>query len=337
MPRVKRLATGKVPLEVLERCVFPRLGIPSERVLRGAAVGEDAPIIDMGDKVLVIKANPITGTERNIGYLAVHINANDVATRGAKPLWFLSIILLPEMAEERVLDKITSEVHEACSILGVQVIGGHTECTPGLKKPLFAGFMVGEAPKNRYLSSNKPEIGDLIVMTKSGGLEGTSILANDLSHILKGKVKPETLKRSKRLVKEISIVKEALKAIEIGGVHALHTPTEGGIQNGLYEIAVSSGLGIEVFIDKIPFLPETVEVSKALGVDPLKLMSSGSLLMSVNASMVDVIVGALTDLGIKATVIGKITPSGKPIFVSGSTRKKIEPVEQDEVYRLLSG
>ncbi len=336
MPRTRRLATGKVPLEVLERCVFPRLGKSSERVLRGASIGEDAPIIDMGEKVLVVKANPITGAEENIGHLVVHINANDVATRGAKPQWFLSIILLPEGATEKLLNRIASEIHEACLQLGVNVIGGHTECTPGLKGPVLAGFMIGEAQKDTYLPSNKPENGDLIVMTKYAGLEGTSILANDLEDALKGKMNPSAIKKAKMHWKHISVVNEALRALELGGVHAMHTPTEGGIQNGLYEMTKSSGLASEVYIDRIQFLPETVELSEALGLDPLKLMSSGSLLIAVAASKANIIVKELTNLGIKTTIIGKFTTKGKPMFIDKDTRREIESVKQDEVYRIIS-
>jgi hydrogenase maturation factor len=194
--------------------------------------------------------------------------------------------------------------------------------------------MIGEASKSRYLQCNRPEVGDLVVMTKYGGLEGTSILANDLNRILRGKMKPKSNKIAKTLLKDISVVREALISLEVGGVHALHTPTEGGIQNGLYEMAKSSGLGLEVNIESIPFLPETIELSELLDVDPLRLMSSGSLLISIDASKADKLIKELTGSNIRATIIGKFTSAKKSIFINRNTSRDIEPVKQDEVYRI---
>ncbi|MGD0804797.1 MAG: AIR synthase family protein [Candidatus Bathyarchaeia archaeon] len=337
MPQNRRLRTGKIPNDVLKRCVLNRLGSRSDRVIRGAAIGEDAPIIDMGTKVLVAKANPITGAEENIGRLAVHVNANDVAARGAKPLWFMNTILLPEGCTESKLEDIMDEVNRACIELGVQLIGGHTECVAGLERPIVAGFMMGEAPKNRYVTTSGAKPGDRILLTKTAGLEGTSILASDLEEKLKRKVDQKTLQRARRMIDEISVVSEALMAVETGGVHSMHTPTEGGVLNGLYEMGAAAGVGLSVEENLIPIAPETRIISEILGVDPLKLLSSGSLLMSVNESSIGRILDALESIRVKVTIIGEVKErqEGRVITRSDGTQKTIASVRQDELFRVL--
>jgi hydrogenase maturation factor len=306
-------------------------------VIRGAAIGEDASIIDMGAKVLVAKANPITGAEGNIGRLAVHVNANDVAARGAKPLWFMSTILLPEGCTEAMLEDIMDEINRACIELGVQLIGGHTECVAGLEKPIISGFMMGEAPKNRYVTTGGAKPGDRIILTKTAGLEGTSILASDLEEKLKRKIDQKTLQRARRMIDAISVVPEALKAVETGGVHSMHTPTEGGVLNGLYEMGAAAGVGLSIEENLIPVAPETSIISETLGVDPLKLLSSGSLLMAVTESSVGKILEALEGIGIQATIIGEVKerPEGRVITRTDGTQKTIDPVRQDELFRVL--
>lgn len=337
MPPNRRLRTGRIPEDVLRRCVLNHLGTPSDRVIRGAAIGEDASVIDMGNKVLVAKANPITGAEGNIGRLAVHINANDVATRGAKPLWFMDTIFLPEETNENRLYEIMDEIHTACCELGVQLIGGHTESIRGLDKPIISGFMLGEAKKEKYITTEGAKSDDEIILTKTAGLEGTSILATDLEEKLKRKVDQKTLQRARRMIDKISVVPEALKAVDVGGVHALHTPTEGGVLNGLYEMATAAGIGLRVDEARIPIAPETAVIVETLGVDPLKLLSSGALLMSVDKGYTERILDALEKIHIKASLIGEATvkEEGRIITRNNGTQKKIESVGRDELFRIL--
>jgi hydrogenase maturation factor len=331
------LRTGKVSHDILRRCVLPRLGTPSDRVIRGAAIGEDAPIIDMGSKVLVAKANPITGADVNIGKLVVHINANDVAARGAKPLWFMSTVLLPEGATESRLEIIMDEMDRACKELGVQLIGGHTECVAGLDKPIVAGFMMGEAPKNRYVTTGGAKPGDKIILTKTVGLEGTSILASDLELKLGKKIDQRTLQRARKMVEVVSVVPEALKAVEIGGVHSMHTPTEGGILNGLFEMAHAASVGMSIEENLIPIAPETVIIAETLEVDPLKLLSSGALLLAVDEAKAEKILEALHGINVQASVIGDVRErsEGRVITRTDGSQKTIDPVRQDELFRVL--
>ena len=337
MPPNRKLRTGKVSKDVLKRFVLNRLGVPSDRVIRGAAVGEDASIIDMGEKVLVAKANPVTGAEKNIGRIAVYVNANDVAARGAKPLWFMSIILLPEGCTEFRLEEIMEEINRACIELGVQLIGGHTECVAGLKRPIISGFMMGEAPKSKYVTTRGAKPGDKIILTKTVGLEGTSILASDLEGLLKRKVDQKTLQRARKMIDFISVVPDALQAVQISGVHSMHTPTEGGVLNGLYEMSAAAGVGLSIEENLIPVSPETSIISETLGVDPLKLLCSGALLIAVIESSVGDVLDALESIGIQASIIGEVKKrtDGRIITRSDGTQKTIDSVRQDELFRIL--
>jgi len=337
MPPNRKLRTGKVSNDVLKRFILNRLGVPSNRVIKGAAVGEDASIIDMGEKVLVAKANPVTGAEKNIGRIAVHINANDVAARGAKPLWFMSIILLPEGCTEFRLEEIMEEINKACNELGVQIIGGHTECVAGLKRPIISGFMMGETPKSKYITTSGAKPGDKIILTKTAGLEGTSILASDLEGLLKRKIDQKTLQRARKMIDFISVVPDALQAAQISGVHSMHTPTEGGVLNGLYEMSAAACVGLSIEENLIPISPETSIISETLGVDPLKLFSSGALLIAVIESSVGDVLDTLECIGVQASIIGEVKKmtDGRIITRSDGTQKPIDSVRQDELFRIL--
>jgi hydrogenase expression/formation protein HypE len=337
MPTYRRLRTGKIPHDVLRRCVLTHLGAPSDRVLRGAGVGEDAPIIDMGEKVLVSKANPITGAEGNIGRLVVHINANDVAARGAKPLWFMNTIFLHEGASESRLEDIVAEIDRACVELGVQIIGGHTECVAGLDHTVISGFMMGEAPKKRYVTTSGAKPGDKIILTKTAGLEGTSILASDLDERLLRKIDPKTIQRARKMIDLISVVPEALRAVEVGGVHSMHTPTEGGILNGLFEMGAAAGVGLSVEENLIPIAPETSIITDTLNADPLKLLSSGSLLLAVDEGKAEKILQALEAIKVPASIIGDVKErsEGRVLTRTNGSQITIDPVRQDELFRIL--
>jgi len=332
-----RLPTGKVPKDVLEKLVFTCLGVPSDRVLKGARVGEDSAVIDMGDMVLVAKANPVTGAESRLGTLAVHINANDVAVRGAEPRWYMGTVLLPEGANEKLLRTIMREQHEACCELGVQIVGGHTEVAPGLSRPIVAGFMLGEASKDTFVTSGGARAGDAVVLTREAGIEGAGILATDLKRRLIVSVSKTTLKRASDMLRHVSVVPEALKASRVRGVHGMHTPTEGGVINGLLEVSEASGLGFKVYGSKVPISPETKEICGALGVDPLRLLSSGSLLVLVDPSNVEDLLAALVEIEVPAQVIGEMTEdtSERLVYGEDGSATSVECVEQDELYRVL--
>ena len=337
MRGVGRLPTGKLPQDVLKRVVFERLGIHSERVLQGPGVGEDAAVIDMGDRVIVVATDPITGAVGNVGWLAVHVNANDVASTGARPLWFLCVTLLPEGNDETLLEGIMEQIHAACMEIGVALVGGHTETTPGLDRPILIGLMMGEASKEDYVTTGGASPGDVIVLTKGAGIEGTAVLAEDLARVLEDKIEASVIHAAKQMIERISVVPEAMKAVELGGVHSLHDPTEGGLLNGVWEMAEAAGVGVEIYESKIPIAPETMAICGALNVDPLKLMGSGALLIVLERMKVEKLLSLLSEIDVKASVIGEIknTEEGRVLVKTDGSRMELEAVDQDEVYRVL--
>ncbi|HEY4822754.1 MAG TPA: AIR synthase family protein [Candidatus Bathyarchaeia archaeon] len=337
MPTAKgtrRFKVGKVPPSTLLRAVYPYLGRKSRSLLIGPGIGRDAAAIGYGNKVLVFSTDPITGTATHIGRHSVHINANDIATAGARPIWYLCTILLPPDADEISLRQIMADVDDAAKSLGITVVGGHTEVTPGLTRPIIAGFMVGETTRQRLLSSEGGREGDKVLLTKTAGLEGTAILATDYANKLSD-LEPKTLDRARMFSEQISVVKEALTAARIRGVHAMHDPTEGGVLNGLWELAEASNLGIEVDADNIPVAPETGRVCRVLGLDPLRLMSSGSLLVAVDHAKAETVARALRRIPVRVSEVGRLTSTSNGRYVArGPRRLKLEAVPTDELYKL---
>jgi len=333
--RQARFTAGKFPPETLLRTVYTNLGRRDKRVLVGPGIGRDSAAVKQNGTVLVFTADPITGTPSHIGQHSVEINANDIATTGARPKWYLCTILLPIGTREKALKEISREIHDTAKRLGITVVGGHTEATPGIDRPIISGFMIGET-RGRILSAEDGRPGDRILLTKTAGLEGTAILARDKATLLRKKAVPDKLLKLARSYQEqISVVKEALLTAKLRGVHALHDPTEGGVLNGLWEMAEASNLGIEVWADKIPVAPATQVICLTLGLDPLKLMGSGTLLLAVEGSKRGMIQKALLKLPGRLTEVGKLTRRDKGrVLVKHGKRHVLTAVPQDELYKL---
>jgi hydrogenase maturation factor len=290
----------------------------------------------MRGKLLILTTDPITGAQENAGWLSVHVNANDVATRGARPVWFLCCLLLPEHSGTDILEQIMSQVDEAAREISVTVAGGHSEITPGLHRPIIVGSMVGEIASGKYISSAGAKPGDKMILTKTIGLEGTSILAYDLGEMLTHSLGDDIIQHAKTFSRRISVVRDAMIAVKTGGVHAMHDPTEGGIICGLWEIGEASRTGMVVEESRIAVAPETELVCGALRLDPLRVLSSGSLLIAAGPAKTHRITKTLQRNGIAASVIGEITkPEKGRVFVKrDGTRLKLEPT-RDELYKVL--
>ncbi|HDH43867.1 MAG TPA: hydrogenase [Thermococcus sp.] len=326
---------GKVPPEVLEKTVFDRLGVNDERVIIKSGVGIDAAAIDFGDSVLVATSDPITGAEKHIGFYAVNVNANDVATFGAKPKWFLVTILLPENADEELLEKIMEDMHKSAGRLGISIVGGHTEVTVGLNRPIVIGTMLGEVKKDQLVTSNGAKPGDVIILTKGAGIEGTSIIASENEEELKKVFGKELVENAKRFLQKISVVKEALIAAEIG-VHAMHDPTEGGIANGFHEMADAAGLGFRVYYEEIFIAEETRKLCEHFKLDPLALISSGSLLIAAPPEKAEKVVEAIRRKGIEAAIVGEFLEDNNiKVIVKDGKEVPLKRPETDEIWKLF--
>ncbi len=337
MPTTRKSASfpiGKVPPGSLVRAVYSHVGRRNPRLLLGPGIGRDTAIVRDGKRVIVFTADPVTGTTRDIGEHSVQINANDIATAGARPVWYMCTLLLPPGTSENTLEEIMKGVDSASRKLGVTVLGGHTEATRGLDRPIIAGFMVGESSTD-VLSSQGAHVGDVMLLTKSAGLEGTAIIASDYEEQLKH-VPGDLLARARSFSKKISIVKEALSIAKIRGVHALHDPTEGGVLNGFWEMAEASRLGIEIWADQIPVAEETRRICSILRLDPLKLMSSGCLLAAVDRSAVSKVAMTLRSLRVRVSEVGRMTAKRKGRYmIQGSKRRPLIAVPRDELYKMI--
>jgi hydrogenase maturation factor len=334
----QRFPVGKIPIRTLER-LLKRNRINDPRVIVGPAIGEDAAVIDMGgDRYLVAKTDPITFTADQIGWYAVHINANDIVTMGARPLWYLATLLLPEdVTTEALAEKIFHDTMEACKSIGVSLIGGHTEITCGLSRPIVVGQMLGEVEKHRLVRTNGARPGDAIILTKGIAIEGTAVIAREREDEMLQILGEQTLMRCRNFMYRpgISVFKEALVAAECGSIHAMHDPTEGGLASALYEVAWAANVGLLVQADAVPVFPETQAICNHYHIDPMGLIASGALLIMVPVKSAEKILTALLSQGIAATVIGKVTDKSEGVkLLAADGLCNLAFYEQDEFTKI---
>lgn len=331
------MKTGKVPHELLRR-LLSSISIEDRRVVVGPALGEDAAAVAVGGRLLVASIDPITFAGDLIGWYAVHVNANDVAVMGARPAWFLATVLLPEGADSSLAEEVLGQVLSACRDLDITLIGGHTEVTYGLERPIVVGAMLGET--ERVIESKGAREGDCLILTKGIAVEGTALLAREGEERLRAAGVPEeVIVRAKGLLFDpgISVVREALLAAGTGLVHAMHDPTEGGLATAVYELAEAAGLGVEVRAAAIPVLPETRLICDALSLDPLGLLASGSLLVAVAAEDCERVTGALKMSKIDAVCVGSLVSPRQGIIIDRNGRVGPLPrFERDELARFLT-
>ena len=334
------MKAGKLPLDLLSKLLND---IPQNdpRVVVGPKAGEDAALIDFGDHYLVAKTDPITFATDLIGWYVVQVNANDLAVMGATPKWLMATLLLPEGTDADQVQRTFRQLGDACTELGITLVGGHTEITYDLPRPLAIGAMLGEVEKGHEVLTSRATPGDLIVLTKGIAIEGCSILARESAEDLrKAGVGQQVIDRAADLLFSpgISVVKDARIALEAADVHAMHDPTEGGLATGLLELATAARVGLTVDLDRIPVLPECSAFCKALGLDPLGLIGSGALLATVPPNDVSGLVEALVVGGIEISEIGVVTPpeDGLKLRV-GSEVRDLPVFERDELARWLSG
>lgn len=333
------LPTGKLPPDLLAD-LLKRYVTPDPRVVVGPGIGIDAAILDLGDRCLVAKTDPITYASERIGWYAVHINANDLACCGARPRWFLATVLLPEgRTNDRLVETIFEQISLACRQLDVAWCGGHTEIVAGLDRPIVVGQMLGEVTKDGWLTAARARLGDALLLTKGIAIEGAALLAREMGDTLKGAIPEADLRKAADLLETpgISVVRDAQIALEAGGVHALHDPTEGGLAGGLWELAQASGLGIVVHEEQIPVVPECQLLARHFGIDPLGLLASGALLIAAESDRAAAIAERLHCGGIAATVIGRMVSEeeGCTIRTADQRSRPLPTFARDEIARLF--
>jgi hydrogenase maturation factor len=328
---------GKISMDILKDVVFKNLGAKRDEVVLGPSAGIDGAIVNVGSKSIIASMDPITAAIERIGWLAVNVNANDIATFGVRPTFLLSCILLPENAERGTVETISTQMNEAAKDLGIAIIGGHCEVTPRLTSPIVIGCTLGVSEEGNYVTASGAKSGDKIILTKSVGIEGTAILAWDRESQLKKVMNARMLNKAKGFYDKISVVKDAITAFKTGGVHAMHDPTEGGLTGGIHEMADASGLGVKIFKEEIRIQPETVKICKFFQVDPLQLIASGSLLVATQPESAEDVVKALKKKGIAAEIIGEFLSSPETrlmIRKNGQVGNLVRPVA-DHLWRAL--
>ena len=330
-----RVGEGKIPHDVLS-ALLARLSKPGREVIVGPAVGEDAFAVGVGRTVLVGTTDPITFASQHIGHYAVNVNANDVATMGARPRWFLATLLVPPKTGTRLLRTIFDEIDRTCVGLGIRLLGGHTEVTRAVTKPVVVGAMLGTVARRRLVVAGKAREGDTLLLTKRLAIEGTSIIAREKRKEVEALLGKRRAARARNLLFRpgMSIVAEALRAVEAGPIHAMHDPTEGGLLWGLEEISLATGLGLEVTVEDVPIYEETAAVCGHFGINPLGLIASGSLLIAVPSRSSASVAGAIKQLGIDCAPIGRL--GGKRItLVKRGKRVRFPRLKADEITKVF--
>jgi hydrogenase maturation factor len=334
------LPVGKLRAAFLQ-AVFERHPVVDPRVVVGPRVGEDAAVIDLGDRYLVATADPITFAAEDAAWYALQVNANDIAVRGARPRWFLATLLLPEgAATEASVAALFDGLAEACGELEVALVGGHTEVTHGLDRAIIAGTMLGEVDKERLVTTGGARVGDAVIMTKGVPLEGAAILAREREADLRARgVRESAIRRARGYLRTpgLSILPEAEIACEIAAVHAMHDPTEGGIATALWEMAEAAGVGLRIDRERIVELADGAAVCRAFGLDPLGTLASGALLLTMPPGDAALVVHALARESIDCHYIGQVVQRERGVvLVEGNAERPLPVFPQDEIARLFA-
>ena len=323
---------GKVPETILKRAIFKQIHTKRDEVLVGAGVGEDCAVVQVApDEVFVLSTDPITGTGKDMGRLAVQITANDLASAGAEPIGALLTVLLPPSADEALIRKLMQEVECACEELHIQVMGGHTEVTAVVNQPVISVTGVGKIKKGCLVTTGGAHAGDDVVVTKWIGIEGTSIIAKEKEEKLLQRFARPFVEEAKNFDRFLSVVPEAAIAVK-SGVSAMHDVTEGGIYGALWELAEASGIGLEIDLKAIPVRQETVEICECFRLNPYQLISSGCMLMTSPDGRK--LVRDLREAGIPAALIGRCVEGKAKKIRNGEEEAYLERPKTDELYKI---
>lgn len=326
-----KLCVGKIPIRTLNSTVLKLTGASSESVATPPRAGLDFAAFRAGKAFVVVSADPVTGVSKDIGYYAVKVSANDVATSGNAPQFAESVILLPEGSTKSDLSKIARQIHSAAKEAGIAILGGHTEVTPGLARPVVT--ITAFSVVGRFVTSGGAREGDTMIMTKTAGLEGTSVLARERD-FPPAAVTAGELRSARRLIGQLDITKEAVTAFRTGRVHAIHDCTEGGVLGAVYEMSLASDTGFELNEGAVPVAKVTRKICESLSIDPMRLIASGSILMAVEKGAEQEVERALAPV-CKVTRIGTFRKGRRLMVTKRGRTQEVKEAPQDELWRVL--
>lgn len=324
---------GKVKETVLKRSILKKIGHRRDEVILGPGIGMDCAAVKLGEgEIAVLSTDPITTARKHTGILAIHTTVNDLAASGAEPIGVLVSILLPERARESKLKEIMEDMEQTCKLLHVEIVGGHTEVSRAVNRPVLTVTGIGKCKKEELTHSKNLMPGQDLVVTKWAGLEATAILAIEKEEELHTRYSVEFIEGAQKMMEKLSVLEEAKIAKKFGAA-AMHDITEGGIFGALWEMAAASNVGVEVELKQIPMKQETIEVSEFFDLNPYQMLSGGSLLIGCEDGKR--LVAELYKAGISASVIGKVTNSNDKVVLHEEERRFIEPVRVDEIYKVI--
>ena len=305
------MQSGKLPFDLLQK-VLKKYSIIDPTVILGPEIGEDAAVIDPGKEsshYWVMTSDPITFTTEEVGYYGVVVNLNDIATRGATPKYFLATLLFPEVgSDQRIIYKIFRQIHDGCCRFNISFIGGHTEITPGLDRIILSGHMIGKVRKGHLVKTGGARTGDLLLMIKGVSIKGTSIIAREKEKELLAKGFSQSyINRAKSFIFKpgIDIFEATRIACRHASIHSMHDPTEGGLINGVIEMAIASEKEIEVDLEKALIYEESRILCGEFGINPLGTIASGSLLLTCSPRDLPALQKAFQRTSIPIRVIGR--------------------------------
>lgn len=327
------MKVGKLSNDMLKSLIIENIKFKREEVILRSTIGEDCAAIDFGDDVCLITTDPITGTANEVGRLAVHVSCNDIASNGAEPIGILLTILAPEFTTEDELREIMIQADDEATKLNVEIIGGHTEITNAVNRIVVSSTAIARQPKSKLFSNKDIKLGDMILMTKTAGIEGTGIIAYEKEEELEKILNEKELLEAKMFLRDISVVPEGVIAGKIG-VTSMHDVTEGGILGAIWELCEGVNLGAMINSEAIRVHPITSRICDYYEINPLRLISSGTMVMTVNPDKVEILREKLRCNNIEVRVIGEITL--RDIYIEkGGILSYVAPPDSDELYKVV--
>jgi hydrogenase expression/formation protein HypE len=328
------LKTGKLDNNLLEEIVFRHIRHRRPEILTRPGVGEDCAVVDFGPYECVLSTDPITAADAQAGLLAIHVSCNDIASNGVAPLGVMLAVLLPEGTEEEDIRELMRRAAAAAEELDVEIIGGHTEVTAAVTKPVIISTAIGRAKKGASQSAKAMRPGDFLLLTKQAGLEGTGIIANDFKERLTDVLSETELLEAKAMLSRVSVVREGVIAGRIGTA-GMHDVTEGGVLGAVWELCEISGTGAEIWEDAISVAAVTRKICARFDIDCLRLISSGSMLIAARPAKKDTILSAVREAGVEIACIGLVKERGAGLCtVRDGVRRTVDPPGADEIYKV---
>jgi len=333
---MRKLKAGKLDTELLERIVFKHVKHRREEVLVRPGVGEDCATLDFGPYECVMSTDPITAAISEIGRLAVHITCNDIASNGVEPLGIMLAVMLPVGTTDEEIEDIMKQAAEVAESLGVEIIGGHTEITPAVNRPVIVSTAIGRTVSGGSQRAKAMRPGDCILMTKYAGLEGTGIIASDFERRLKEVITEEEQLEAKAFLKQVSVVKEGIAAGKVGTA-GMHDITEGGVLGAVWELCEISKTGVELNLKAIPVKEVTKKICNHFDIDYLRLISSGCMMIVAHPEKKAAIIKAVEETGAPIACIGvvKEREAGRILVQEDGTKIDIVPPASDELYKIV--